>query len=56
MNVESIEGDAAITQRKGRVMALFDITVIAMMSHQDQTYKVNFDLCSESCGDAIQVL
>jgi Activator of Hsp90 ATPase, N-terminal len=51
VEMKSVEGDAVITQRKGRVMAVYDLNIAASIKCQEKSYDLAFEICSETCGD-----
>ena len=46
-----IEGDASISQRKGKVIAIYDLTAKTRVSQSESVYDCKIEICSESCGD-----
>lgn len=46
-----IEGDASISQRKGKVMAIYDLMAKTRLSQNGSVYDCKIEICSESCGD-----
>lgn len=49
--ISEIEGDAVVSQRKGKVMAIYDLNIGARVSQGANNFEAKIELCSESCGE-----